>query len=108
MHRLLLIVALSSGCVSTTFSFTPSTKGEVARPSGCEFQVFDAPPEAAYEEVGRLDHYNGDVPKTVDALRKAIATRVCEVGGDAVVADPDMKGEYRTAQVIKFNKRYKP
>jgi hypothetical protein len=108
MHRLLVVLALSGGCVPTSFSFTPSTKGEVARAAGCEFTISDAPPEQAHEEIGQLKYYNGDVPKSVDALRKAIATRVCEVGGDAVVADPDMKGEYRLASVVKFNKRFTP
>lgn len=108
MHRLFAALALCCGCVATTYSFTPSTKGEVARPAGCEFKILDAPPAESFEEVGRLDHYNGDVPKSVEALRKAIAARVCEVGGDAVIADPDMKGEYRTAQVIKYSKRFTP
>jgi len=108
MHRLTAVVALCAGCVATTYSFTPSTKGEVAKPEGCQFEIFDAPPDKPYEEVGILSHYNGDVPKTVDKLRAAIKDRVCEVGGDAVVADPDMKGEYKTAQVIKFNKPFTP
>lgn len=108
MHRLMVALALCTGCVATSYSFTPSTKGEVPRPSGCEFEMFDAPPDKSFEEVGRLDHYNGDVPKTADALRKAIKDRVCQVGGDAVVADPDMKGEYRTATVIKYAKRFTP
>ena len=108
MHRLVALVALCCGCVSTSFSFTPSTKGEVARPAGCEFEMLDALPDKAFEEVGRLDYYNGDVPKTRDALRKAVKDRVCEVGGDAVVADPDVKGEFRTATVIKWSKRFTP
>lgn len=108
MHRLLVIMALCCGCVSTTFSFTPSTKGQTSRPAGCDFELFDAPPDKPFEEIGRMDYYNGDVPKTTDALRKAIKDRVCEVGGDAVIADPDMKGEFRTATVIKYNKRFTP
>jgi len=105
MHRLLVAFALLTGCVSTTYSFTPSTKGEVARPDGCEFQIVDAPPADDFQEIGSLDHYNGDVPKTIEALRSAIKTRVCEVGGDMVIADPDMKGEYKKVTVIKLNRR---
>lgn len=107
MHRLAL-VALLCGCVSTQFSFTPSTKGHVPKAAGCQFEIFDAPPDKPFEEIGRLDYYNGDVPKTTDALRKAIKDRVCEVGGDAVVADADAKGEYRTATVIQYAKRFTP
>lgn len=108
MHRLVAVVALLAGCVGTTYSFTPSTKGEIARQPGCEFQIVDTAPEAAFEEVGRLDHYNGPVPKSVDALRSAIKDRVCQVGGDVVIADPDPKGEYKTVTVVKLNQRIQP
>ncbi len=108
MHRLAVALALCCGCVPTSFSFTPSTKGEVARPGGCEFKIVDAAPQESFEEIGKFDYYNGDVPKSVDALRKAIKDRVCEVGGDIVIADPDTKGEYRTATVVKLSRRFTP
>jgi hypothetical protein len=105
MHRLpaLALILLWCGCTPTTYAFTPSTRGEVPRPAGCEFKILDAvPADVSYEEIGKLEHYNGDVPKSVEGLRKAIKDRVCSVGGDAVVAEPGPKGEYRSAQVIKF------
>jgi hypothetical protein len=108
MHRVVLLALLSSGCVATQYSFTPSTKGEVAKPHGCQFEIFDAPPDKSFEEVGILKHYNGDVPKTTDALRSSIKDRVCEVGGDAVVADPDASGQYMQVTVIKYSKRFVP
>jgi len=99
----LMLALLGAGCTPTSYAFTPSTRGEVARPKGCAFEIMaSAPDNVSYEDIGRFDHYNGSVPKSVDDLRKAIASRVCTVGGDAVIATPDAKGEYRTAQVIKL------
>lgn len=108
MHRLVLLALFCGGCVATQYSFTPSTKGEVARAKGCEFEIVDAPPDKSFEEVGILKHYNGDVPKTTDALRSAIKDRVCEVGGEAVIADPDASGQYMAVTVIKYSKRFVP
>jgi hypothetical protein len=104
MKRLLALATLVvCACTPTRYAYTPSTRGEVPKADGCKFEIFDAAPgDRDYEEIGRLDHYNGPVPKSVDALRSAIHERVCQVGGDAVVADPDTKGEYKSVQVIKF------
>lgn len=107
MHRLLaLATILCCACTPTTYAFTPSTRGEVPKAKGCTFEILDAAPgDRPYEEIGKLDHYNGSVPKSVDALRDAIKERVCQVGGDAVVADPDTKGEYKSVQVLKYTGR---
>jgi hypothetical protein len=99
MSRLVLVLLL--GCAPTTFSFNPTMKGTVARAEGCQWDLLDGPPEEGFEEVGTLAYYNGDVPKTPDAFRSAVARRVCEVGGDAVIADPDVNGEMKSGIVIR-------
>ena len=101
MDRLIVVLALACGCVPTSYSYTPSTRGEVARqpgPNGCEFTVLRAPPEEDFEEVGTFDHYNGDVPADDAAFKKAVASLVCDVGGHAVI----VKSGYKTATVIKY------
>jgi hypothetical protein len=103
MHRLLVLLALGA-CVPTSYTFSSTSRGEVPRqpgPRGCEFTVFYAPPEEPFEEVGTLKHYNGDVPEQEADFKKAIATRVCEVGGHAVIATRT-QGKYETATVIKY------
>ena len=65
-------------------------------------------PVAHAAELGTLKHYNGDVPKQEADFKKAIASRVCDVGGHAVVATRTEKGEYQTASVIKYAKGYHP
>jgi hypothetical protein len=99
MYRLALVFLL--GCAPTTFSFNPTMKGTVPRAEGCEWELFDSAPDEAFEEVGTLAYYNGDVPKTREDFRKAVSTRVCEVGGDGVIADPDVNGEMKSGTVIR-------
>jgi hypothetical protein len=67
--------------------------------------MLDAAPSESFEEIGEFVHYNGDVPKTIEAFKQAIANRVCDVGGDAVIADADPSGFYRKGTVIKLNRR---
>jgi hypothetical protein len=108
MHRLIVLVALCSGCVPTSYTYSPTTKGEVPRqpgPSGCEFTVYKSPPEEAFEEIGVFKHYNGDVPTQEADFKKAIAARVCEVGGHAVIVQ-QTNAEYKTATVIKYAKGF--
>ncbi len=99
MYRLALLLFL--GCAPATFSFNPTMKGTVPRESGCEWDLLDGPPEDAFEEVGTLAYYNGDVPKTPDEFRKAVSKRVCEVGGNAVIADAAVNGEMKNGTVIR-------
>jgi hypothetical protein len=112
MHRLIVVVlALCAACVPTSYSFSPSTKGEVPRkpgPDGCEFTVLHAPPAEPFEEVGIFKHYNGDVPRRESAFKKAVAARVCEVGGHAVIVTSSDQGAYETATVIKYPAGFHP
>lgn len=106
MHRLIIVVLVLCGaCVPTSYSFSPSTRGEVPRqpgPGGCEFTVLHAPPGEPFAEVGVFKHYNGDVPRQESDFKKAVATRVCEVGGHAVIVTRTDQGAYETATVIKY------
>ena len=106
MHRLIVVLALLGACVPTSYTFSPTTKGVTAREPGCEFVVLQSPPDETYEEVGTFKHYNGDVPKSEAAFRKAIAARVCEVGGHAVIPARMSEGGYEVATVIKFSKGF--
>lgn len=108
MHRLIVLFALFGACVPTSYTFSPTVKGTTPRESGCAFTILQAAPDEAYEEVGTLKYYNGEVPKQEPDFKKAIASRVCDVGGHAVIATRTEKGEYETASVIKYAKGYHP
>ena len=102
MHRLLAVV-LVSGCVPTSFTYSPmSARGPVAKPEGCAFDVLTMPPTKGYEEVGTLSFYNGEEPTTPEGFKKVVAKQVCEVGGDAVIAISNSAGQLTKGTVIKF------
>jgi len=103
--RLIIIVALASGCSPTSYTFSPTVKRSTPRGAGCEFTVLAASPDEAFEEIGTMKHYNGDVPTQESELKKVIAERVCEVGGHAVIA-PRTSAGYPTATVIRYSKGY--
>ncbi len=107
MQRLLVVAALCS-CVPTSYTYSPTTKGEVPRKpgsKGCEFTIHTSAPDEDFQEVGVLKHYNGDVPTSEADFKKAIATRVCDVGGHAVIVQRTSKG-YETATVIQYSKGF--
>ena len=54
---LAMAVALSTACGSTIL--TTSSPPQSARPPDCEFDVFTAPPERGYVEVGVVDQSPG-------------------------------------------------
>ena len=98
------LVLLFAGCTHTTYAFTPySNKALNPKPKGCPVEVFgSAPTDRDYEEVGTVLHYNGAMPKDLEAFKKAVSTTVCEVGGDAAIGAPDEKGGYSKGSIIKW------
>src|SRR5262245_7352445 len=102
MHRLLAVV-LVSGCVPTSFTYSPTTmRGPGPKPEGCAFEALTSPPTKGYEEVGTLSFYNGEEPTTVEGFKKVVARQVCEVGGDAVIAISNSAGQLTKGTVIHF------
>jgi hypothetical protein len=102
MRRLPLVLLFVAGCTPLSYVFTPAGRSVVSKPKGCTFEVRTSQPSEGYEEIGTLEHYNGKPTKSVDELKKAIGEQVCNVGGDAVVAIPDDKGELNKAVVVKW------
>lgn len=102
MRRLTLLALFAVGCTPLSYAFTPAGRSVVSKPKGCTFEVRTSQPTEGFEEIGTLQHYNGKPTKSVDALKKAVAEQVCEVGGDAVIAVPNDKGELDKAMVVKW------
>jgi hypothetical protein len=100
MHRLFALLLLA-GCTPTTFAFSP-TVSVTAKPDNCPVEVMTSLPSRGYQEIGTLDFHNGTEPRTLDAFKKAVSKRVCEVGGDAVVAIADDKGQFTKGTVIAY------
>ena len=110
MNRLRVVVlAVLAGCVPTSYAYTPTaTRGFPSRAAGCTFEVSTTEPTQAYEEVGTLTHYNGDVPKSLDDFKKAVSKQVCELGGDFVIVHGDGNGGYPDGTIVHFNQLPKP
>jgi hypothetical protein len=103
MHRLFVALVLVAGCVPLSYTFTPaSNKPVIGKAKNCKFEVHTSQPTQGYEEIGILDHYNGDAPKNVEKFRKAVAEQVCQVGGDAVIATTDAKGLYTKGSIVRY------
>jgi hypothetical protein len=104
--RFIVLFALFAACVPTSYTYSPTTNRITARDPNCEFAILASPPDESFDELGTLKHYNGDVPTQEADFRKAIAARVCEVGGHAVIATRSSAGTYQTATVIKYSKGF--
>src|SRR5215475_2204484 len=101
--RWLIAVVVASGCVPTSFTYSPSfAKGPAPKPEGCAFEVVTSPPTRPYEEVGVLSFYNGTEPTTVDELKKIVAKQVCDVGGDGVIAIANARGQLTRGTIIHY------
>jgi hypothetical protein len=108
MGRLALLLLLA-GCVPLSYAFTPSARSQPpAKPAGCKFDMHTSMPSEGFEEIGTLEHYNGDPPKDTEKMRKAVAEQVCQLGGDAVIATQNEKGFFTKGQVIKYVKHAEP
>ena len=105
MRRLfaLVVFGVFAGCVPLSYTFTPSSSKPISKkPDNCKFEVFTTEPTQGYEEIGVLELYNGDAPKSPDKFRSAVAEQVCGVGGDGVIAIRNDKGVITKGQVIHF------
>jgi hypothetical protein len=102
MYRLLAAV-LATGCVPTSYTYSPSVAhGPGPRPEGCAVEIVRSPPATAYEEVGTLTFYNGTEPTTAEDFKRVVSKQVCQVGGDAVIAIANAKGQLTTGTVIRY------
>jgi hypothetical protein len=104
--RLIVLLALFGACVPTSYTYSPTVNRTTSREPNCEFTILSNSPEEAFDELGTLKHYNGDVPTTEADFRTAIAARVCEVGGHAVIANRTSTGTYVSATIIRYAKGY--
>jgi hypothetical protein len=75
-----------------------------ARAPGCAFDVIQAGSAQGYSVIGVIDIDAFAVralPKNDIELRRAVADRVCRVGGDAVLPGINGDGRYVLATVLK-------
>ena len=102
MRRYLLLVVLAA-CTPTTYAFTPASNRPLSpKPENCAVDAVAGTPQKDYEELGVLEHYNGDVPKDIDVFKKAVHKQVCQAGGDGVIAIANENGRFAKGSVIRY------
>jgi hypothetical protein len=101
MSRVLPLLFLA-GCTPTTFVFTPTMTQIHKKPGNCPVEVLTSEPTRGFQEVGTLQLYNGDAPKSLDDFKKAVAKQVCEEGGDAAIAIADDHGKYTKGTIVAY------
>ena len=102
MSSRLLAVVLLAGCTPAEFAFSPTVTVVSPKADSCPVEVVTSTPSRTFQEIGTLEYYNGPEPKTLADFKKAVAKQVCSAGGDAVVAEQDVKGLYTKGTVIKY------
>ena len=100
--RRLLAFALLAACTPTSYAFSPTVKAVTPKADNCPVDVVTSPPSRDFQEIGTLEFYNGTEPKTLDEFKKDVAKQVCQVGGDAVIAVMDDKGQFTKGTVIAY------
>ena len=101
--RHVIVLALLAGCAPTNYSWTPSSRRVFPeRARECEFEVLASNPDRPYDEIGELEHYNGDMQKNLEDFKRTVAEQVCGVGGDGVYVTRDNGGAIAKGTVIKF------
>jgi hypothetical protein len=101
MARVLALLVVA-GCTSATFAFSPTATVVSSKPDNCPVDVVTSPPSRTFQEIGTLDFYNGTEPTTLDAFKQAVAKQVCSVGGDAVIAVSNIKGQFTKGTIIGY------
>jgi len=105
---ILLLLSLAPGCASEpAYAFAPTTGVTAApKPPDCQVTILDIRPGRPFDEVGRVVAVSHPVytptATTAEELYLFVHTQVCQLGGDAVIAEPDGLGRYWGGPVIRY------
>ncbi len=90
----------TAGCVSRSYLVTRTGTGPVvSKAPDCDFAVLTTQGDRAYEEVAILER-DGEPAVTAVEFQKIVRRQVCELGGDAVLAEVDNQGAYLRGTVL--------
>ena len=96
----LLFGIATAGCASRNYLMTRTgTAPVVSKAPDCDFAILTTHGERAYEEVATLEG-DGQPAVTAVEFQKRVRKQVCELGGDAVVAEVDNQGAYLRGTVL--------
>jgi hypothetical protein len=100
----ILGVMLLSSCsyyaVQPRYVLTKTGTPGAAKPKGCDFAIVTTKVERAYDEVAILD--STVTAENAAAFKEAVGPDVCDLGGDAVLAEVNGKGGYVRGTVLRW------
>src|SRR4051794_30474248 len=96
----LLLVAC--GLQAASYKSTRTGSSAVTpKPANCDFAIITTRTDRPYEEVAILDSKNYMAHDAAE-FKEAIKKDVCELGGDAVVAEVNGYGYYPRGTVVRW------
>jgi hypothetical protein len=101
----LALLLLGGGCGSSYVYGRLATVTPPARDPGCVFALLDSVPGRAFDELGVIaprDIEYGATASSPASFTDKVRGWVCGSGGDAVVVERDVYGNYKRATVIKY------
>jgi len=101
MCFLTLLAASCPACFAgPSYVVTKTGTAGPAKPANCEFQIATSKVDRAYDEVAILDSkvWSEDAA----TFKQAVAAQVCELGGDAVIAEVNGNGRYVRGTVLRW------
>jgi len=96
---------LAVGCASMSpnYSLTKSAASGAPKAANCDFAVMTVPSDRPQEQVAILDAELVPYAATTAAeFQDAVRKQVCEVGGDAVLAEINGHGRYVRGTIVRW------
>jgi hypothetical protein len=99
--RIVMLLGIgTTGCGSSNYVVTRTSAAPVvSKAPDCDFAILTHA-EPDYEEVAMFERENQPA-MTAAEFQKMVRKQVCEVGGDAVVAEIDNQGAYLRGTVLR-------
>lgn len=96
---LIILIVTITGCAGR-LRYTQTGETYPARPVNSNFQILTTYPNQKFEEIGIID-IEANIRDTA-SFKEFIQEKVCQVGGDAVIASINGYGMYIKGTVIKY------
>jgi hypothetical protein len=97
------VLAIGCASMSPNYGLTKSVNNLTPKAANCEFTVVTVPSDRPQEQVGILDAEMVPYAATTAAeFQDAVRKQVCEVGGDAVLAEINGRGRYVRGTIVRW------
>lgn len=100
MFAAVLFSSCALYAVKPNYVLTKTGAPGAAKPKGCDFALVTTKVERAYEEIAILD--STVTAEDAASFKQAVGPDVCELGGDAVLAEVNGKGGYVRGTVLRW------